>query len=464
MWDLRAKLYFPDEITYHKAMALFQEFRKVCKLPFHEAERLLFDLMDDETGSDSYLLDRATDYQESLALESGNSQLLKEIGELRALIGQSQVTHKNSAIHSVSLDEAFDEFISHSKTSWKANSTMENSFRVSYYPILKSVIGQIKTADITKVHINQFLRIITNLPANKSKMSKYQDLPLTNFMTEVVPEKDRISPTTQEKYVRGIGSFLKWLKRNDYTEIDLDSPMKNIKFSKVRANEQRSSFTKSDLAKIFNSKEYLQGIHKQASHFWVPLIGLYTGARLNEICQLQVADVYLDKETKKWVFDINEDKQSDPNKSLKKPFHARLVPIHKKLIELGFLEYLDSQKKQKRLFSDLPFVSSNNKYGDKLQRWFNRTYKDNCQITTPNTSFHSFRHTVITHLVNDKKADPNKIAIGFGQTPQGGVTQTIYTKRQSTSSYFPYFDSIDFDDCFESKMIRGWKYHQFNRK
>lgn len=149
---------------------------------------------------------------------------------------------------------------------------------------------------------------------------------------------------------------------------------------------------------------------------------------------------------------------------MKKPFDARLVPVHKKLIELGFLDYLDNQKNQKRLFSDLPFVSSNNKYGDKLQRWFNRTYKNNCQITTPNILFHSFGHTVITHLVNDKKADPNKITIGFGQTPIGGVTQTIYTKRQDASSYFSYFDSIDFDDCFESKMIRSWKHHQFNGK
>jgi hypothetical protein len=70
---------------------------------------------------------------------------------------------------------------------------------------------------------------------------------------------------------------------------------------------------------------------------------------------------------------------------------------------------------------------------------------------------------VITHLVNDKKIDPNRIAIGFGQTPVGGVTQTVYTKRQSASSYFQYFDMIDFGDYIDTKKIKGWKYHQFNR-
>ena len=115
-------------------------------------------------------------------------------------------------------------------------------------------------------------------------------------------------------------------------------------------------------------------------------------------------------------------------KSLKQPYHARLVPIHKRLIELGILDYHRSLKtaKQKRLFPDLPYVSNNNRFGDKLQRWFNRTYRNECGISTPNTSFHSLRHTVITHLVNDKGVDPNKIAIGLGQTPVGGVTQTVY--------------------------------------
>jgi hypothetical protein len=70
---------------------------------------------------------------------------------------------------------------------------------------------------------------------------------------------------------------------------------------------------------------------------------------------------------------------------------------------------------------------------------------------------------VITHLVNDKKIDPNRIAIGFGQTPIGGVTQTVYTKRQSAMSYYQYFDLVDFNDCFDLKKIRGWTYHLFNR-
>lgn len=466
MWDLRAKQYFRDEQSFHEAMKLFQRYLKADSKYLNDFEGLsknFFDELDDVTGSDTKLLVTAGDYYHSLKIENGTNPYEDEIRRLRSFLHIQTETQNSLKINSVPLDEAFEEFIGHNKTSWSSSSTMESTYRVSYYPVFKSIIKDKKTSQITKADINEFIKLVLNLPANKTKISKYQKKSFIDFLTTIVPEKDRLSPTTQEKYIRSIGAFLKWLKRNDYSEIDLELPLKNVKFNKVRSNEQRNSFTKVDLEKLFNSDAYIKGRHKQASHFWVPLIGIYTGARLNEICQLQVKDVYLEKETNRWVFDINEDKQSDPNKSLKKPYHARLVPIHKKLIELGFLEYLDSQKKQKRLFSDLPFVSSNNKYGDKLQRWFNRTYLKNCSITALNTSFHSLRHTVITHLVNDKNIDPNKIAIGFGQTPVGGVTQTVYTKRQSSESYFKYFDLIDFSNCFDIKKIRGWKYHQFNR-
>jgi integrase len=258
--------------------------------------------------------------------------------------------------------------------------------------------------------------------------------------------------------------FLKWLKINDYTEIDLHLPLNSVKFAAVKANEQKEIFTKSDLKKIFNSDVYLKGLHKKPSHFWVPLIGIFSGARLNEICQLSITDIYIESTTDRWVIDINENLNDDPNKSLKKPFHKRLVPVHKKLIELGFVDYFEYQKKKrsKRLFPDLIYVSHVNKYGDHLQRWFNRTYlKSICEVKTNNTSFHSLRHTVITHLVNDKNVDPNKIAEALGQTPQGGVTQQNYTKRLPLKDYAKHFDLIDFGDCFDTKLIRPWKRHTF---
>ena len=264
---------------------------------------------------------------------------------------------------------------------------MENSYRKSYYPILKAVTGEIHTGNITKQHIVNFKKIVLNLPANKTKLSKYKNKPLTYFITTSSDENDQLSPVTRKKYITAIAGFLEWLKINDYSSIDLDAPLKKLKVTKIEASKQRDLFKEEDLNKLFNSKEYIQGTHKKASQFWVPLIGLYTGARLNEICQLEIKDIYQYKDTGIWVFDINKNKESDPNKSLKNDGSIRVIPVHKKLIELGFIDFFKTQKNNKRLFSDLPYVNSNNKYGDNLQRWFNRTYKNRRGVTTPKLHF-----------------------------------------------------------------------------
>jgi integrase len=463
MWDLRAQEYFPDEKTYSKALHLLQQFYEVKKMSFESAQTFL-DSLDDSPDSSKNLLDQAMNYANSIALENGNLQLTEELQKYDERLPQKHLENQKFSIHSISIDEAFDDFINQNKKTWEKDSTMENSYRKSYYPILKAVTGEIQTGNITKQHIVNFKKIVLNLPANKTKLSKYKNKPLTYFITASSDENDQLSPATKQKYITAIAGFLEWLKINDYSSIDLDAPLKKLKITKIEASEQRDLFKAEDLNKLFNSKEYIQGTHKKASHFWVPLIGLYTGARLNEICQLEIKDIYQYKDTGIWVFDINKNKESDPNKSLKNDGSIRIIPVHKKLIELGFIDFFKTQKNNKRLFSDLPYVNSNNKYGDNLQRWFNRTYKNRCGVTTPKTSFHSFRHTVITSLENDKRCIGIVTDYAFGHKPDKTQIKLRYGKRPDHIVHFPIFDFLDFSHAFDIEKIRHWKYHSFNRK
>jgi hypothetical protein len=56
---------------------------------------------------------------------------------------------------------------------------------------------------------------------------------------------------------------------------------------KRRANEKQDVFEKEDLQKLFClSPEYGEDKHKHAHNFWIPILGLCAGARLDEICQL----------------------------------------------------------------------------------------------------------------------------------------------------------------------------------
>lgn len=66
------------------------------------------------------------------------------------------------------------------------------------------------------------------------------------------------------------------------------------------AEQKRRAFTADELRRIFTSPVYMRGLRLRAAGgeaaVWVPLIGLATGARLEEICQLRVADLYMDSE------------------------------------------------------------------------------------------------------------------------------------------------------------------------
>ena len=469
MLDLRQKQYFNSEESFHRGMKILQEYLKknVDTLNLTEMEEVLFGLIDDTTD-DINLLERSLNYRNSMLIDQGKDPYSNQLTVLTEMVKKLQTTSSNVVTREsvgVPLEDSFEEFIKIKRVNWKDVGGMEQTFRQSYFPFLREVFGPCLTGDLKKSHVNELIKILQSTPSNRHKIAEYKDLSLRDFLKISVPKDRLLSSITLKRYLNQFSTYLKWLKSVDYSLIDLVEPIKNVKVKVARSQEHKDRYSKDELGKLFNSEEYCSGTHKKASHFWVPLIGLYTGARLNEICQLSISDCYEEKSITRWVFNFNEEFTDGVKKSIKRSHHQRLVPIHKRLIDLGLLDFLKLQKSKNetRLFPELPYVSDTNKYGDKLQKWFNRTYKKNCGITSTKTSFHSLRHTVITHLVNEKEVDPNKIAIGLGQSVVGGVTQTTYTKSLHIKEYLSHFDKINFDDCFDVKKIRRWDYHLFNR-
>jgi integrase len=489
MWDLRAKEYFQSEEGYNHGSALLRQFlsKSQSHKSFEEISEHFFDLLDDTTCNETELFEKALELYQIRQLDAGidpfkssasvhselletkltqllTDQVTKLFDErLSGLVTQEEVEEPDGRL----ISDVSEDFIASQRGGWKEKSGMEKSYREVFFPLLIEVIGDLPTNKITKAHIVDFTKVMLVFPSNRNKKKKYKNLSVLDFLDSPPPEKDRIKGNTKKKYFTRIGTFLRWLKTIDMTSIDLSAPITAVKVKKVPDSEQKSIFTAEDLKKLFNSKCYKTGLHKTASQFWVPLIGIYTGARLNEICQLSTADVYLDPDSQRWVFDFNEDDDNlVENKSIKKEFHKRKVPIHKRLLELDFIEYWKLiSKKNKRIFPELRYVRDENKYGGAITKWFSRTYtnKLNCDITTPKTSFHSFRHTLITHLATVHGISENQASGGLGQTAKGGVYEVRYTK-QLFSVYSKYFDLVNFDDCFDTSLIRNWQHQQFAKK
>ncbi len=184
-----------------------------------------------------------------------------------------------------------------------------------------------------------------------------------------------------------------------------------------RINVKRVPFNDDDLHRMFSSRLFTFGAFKHPYQYWIPLLALYSGCRANELCQLRTDDI-IDVDG---VWCISHNLSTDDK--LLKTFNERLIPIHPKLIELGFLEFVNLFKQNKyqwetgyqshRIFSGLTLDKSRGGYAKNLSRWFNGTsntakkryggFKSDVGITgslKQMKDFHSFRHTFSTALEN----------------------------------------------------------------
>jgi len=157
-----------------------------------------------------------------------------------------------------------------------------------------------------------------------------------------------------------------------------------------RKDELREVFSKDDLSKLFvKSKEYGQDKHRIPETFWIPLLALYTGCRMEELCQLYVDQVV--KIEGVWCLVIDEQYEDQSVKTSEK----RLVPLHPFLIDdLKFHEFIKSLP-EGRVWTNLNRVRS--RYGHGFGQWFSK-FKTRSGIDSSKKVFHSFRHTVITRL------------------------------------------------------------------
>lgn len=131
---------------------------------------------------------------------------------------------------------------------------------------------------------------------------------------------------------------------------------------------------------------------------WLPLLALFTGARLEELAQLRVVDVQRVEGVD--VLDLMTI-DDDPIASTKRKTKSsrRLVPIHQKLIELGLLSYCAAMKRngETRLFPAVTSASSEKSAG--FSKWWRRYSRAYSEISGAEFVFHSFRHLFTDKLL-----------------------------------------------------------------
>lgn len=172
------------------------------------------------------------------------------------------------------------------------------------------------------------------------------------------------------------------------------NPFTGVKLVKPKVVQKaRVPFDNDDLKRIFNSSIYTNGDRPRRgageAAFWLPLIALWSGMRLEEIGQLNVDDI---READGCHFiDITDGIGS--GKSIKTLSSRRRVPIHEELVKCGFLDFVVEQRDagETRLFPKLVSTEKRQKTSGWSQ-WFGGYLRNVLGITDRRKTFHSFRH------------------------------------------------------------------------
>ena len=268
--------------------------------------------------------------------------------------------------------------------------------------------------------------VLLRLPPNRGK---------GKFAGKSVSEVLRMRPSetmaseSVNKYLRRVSALFDWGKRHGHIH---ENPFSGLTIRRTRLpHQQRERFTPEELQRLFDPAHLHRDMRKSYV-FWLPWLGLFTGARLEELCQLHLEDIRQEGEV--WVFDIN----NRDEKKLKTLSSERLVPIHPKLVELGFLEHVDAlhQRGEKRLFPELD--NRRDGYGQTASKWFSR-YRERLGITKP---FHSLRHTVVDAL-HQLSVDHRKIAALVGHADES-MTGGRYSKPFRPDVLLPVMEMLKF--------------------
>lgn len=300
---------------------------------------------------------------------------------------------------------------------------------------------------ITRKAVRDWKHKLTLWPLKAGQMKVFEGLSFRKVIdANATLGKPTISQKTINKYLSAVGSFASWLLQNEYLDQDV---MTGMYLEIDKRKKTRFPFTGDQLKTIFGSPLFAtcmgDGQENRPGNaairdwrYWMPWIGLYTGARLGEIAQMGTNDLRQLHDV--WIFHITEgddvDEEGSTIKSTKTAGSMRVVPVHSELIALGLIEYHAGvvARGEKRLFPEIK-PDSRGFFSGEPSTFFNDYFRDIGVKVDKKVNFHSFRHGIadafrsagyydeqFNVLLGHTKATTTGI---YGNVPQGILTERV---------------------------------------
>ncbi|WP_426051472.1 site-specific integrase [Brevundimonas sp. SL161] len=308
-------------------------------------------------------------------------------------------------------------------------------------PLLTSISG---------LDAGSFKTALSHYPANANKRPGYRNLKTFRERSEraaaVSEERLLGAVTINGKYLTPLRRIVDW-QAGVGVGAAADNPFKGIVMKKPRrvdVHEQRRDFSTAELQRFFDRPLFTgsEGLRQAALNrpgtfrvqdwrFWVPLICVFTGMRLNEACGLSLADIKVQNDIV--FFHVRDEAEGQ---SAKGNASRRKVPLHHELVTLGLIEWVAKRREAggERLFDELN-VDKHGYFSREPSKFLGRQMagiEDADPDEPGKLVFHSTRHTVTSRLrAAEVRKDVAEEIVGHekGDTHSGYGTYDMATLK-----------------------------------
>ena len=324
----------------------------------------------------------------------------------------------------LTLSDAWAMYKDEKGRNWTKSISMANE---RYMEVLLTVLGE-KTdvTAITKQDIKQVMEVVENLP--KRVVQPYRSMSIQQLIEcDDVPPDDLVGVEAIHKHLKLYKSLFKTFL-TESKDILSKPPTDG-----VVAAPSKARFGAYSTAEM---KKFVGWALKQPDNWqkWITLLLAYTGARRGEIAKLERSQIKYDEDSQRHYFLIAEGGQGKTENA------TRQVVIHPKLIEWGFMEYVDRQWKE-RIFSEVAGTNMTKigKMFAELRDELGIPYQDDYG---QRRLLHSIRHSVCSSAMAGWVTNILHLQQTVGHEKSGGITKRyLHTFPLSSISYV--IDGID---------------------
>lgn len=297
------------------------------------------------------------------------------------------------------------------------------------FNVLTEVLGKGKNIrHVTRQDFKQVRRVLVHLPphaTNAAYNPQYEGWSYGDIAADVMERLesgeavDTLKPNVVGKYLRSVGTLFNYALTEGYVDANLA-----LKLAPKRQDgeeeEGRIPFSNEQLKTIFP-----HGWTPQDDVDWMLVLSLYHGTRGNETAQLHVTDIEdVDGIAVMEIRTLNAVKgKPDKDKRVKNSASRRTVPLHRKVIEMGFLDHVRRRREsgELRVFDTKPYGRGS--CYESIRKDIDRRLTD-LGVKTERTTFHSLRHNFRDACRDARLPDEHYKLIGGWST--GGDAESRY--------------------------------------